>query len=202
MKGHAWSFAAPFGVIALAASCGGDGGPTEIENNISEAEAMAVFAEVLSAVFTVGFSTGSSVADGQAGAASDEIIIDATAACDGGGTIAVSGRFAFDIDGQGSGSGSYDLTETPSDCSVTTGTGVTYRVNGDPNIHMAGSYSYSQGAPQGTFDMSFSGGLNWTATNGGASGSCRMDLVYAFDWGTSHGSVTGTICGYEINQQY
>ncbi len=187
------------GALSLT-GCGSDG--TGPGNNLSQAEAMMVFSEILSAISVVGFDQGAA-ADG-IGALVTTITINESAPCNGGGVIEVVGSLKADTDDFGNGSYEYTFVETPVNCVVSTGSGASYRVNGSPNIQMSGAYDFAFNNNQlsGHYDWRFSGGMSWTALNGGANGSCTMDLVYKLNLGISSGSVTGHICGHNVTQQY
>jgi hypothetical protein len=185
----------------LTPACGSDN-PANPQNNLSQVEAIAVFSEIMTAVFSVGFGGDIALAANAPAISADVIAINESAPCDGGGSIDLTGTISSTFGQSQSGSYSYTIVETPDDCVVTTGSGTSYRVNGNPNIQMAGSYNFVGGVPTGVFAMTFTGGLSWLATNGGASGSCAMNLSYSLDWQTSTGSVQGSICGYDVSQQY
>jgi hypothetical protein len=195
------SLAALTGVAMLVAGCGGDD-PTGPGSDLSQAEAMELFGEILSAVFLVGAGAAPALPPEGVALAPQTLTINQSAPCAGGGSIAVTGTYTYDVDTSSNGSFTYNIVESPSDCAVATSTGQTYRVDGNPNIQMAGSYSVAGGAPVGVFGMTFTGGMSWTATNGGVSGSCTVDLTYSFDWEGQHGSVKGHMCGYAIDTQY
>lgn len=184
----------------LAFGCGGNDSTGPEESTLSQAEAMQVFGEILSAVFSVGAGAPAQHTPGPA-ATPTTLTVDASSPCSGGGAIAVTGQYAWDFDQNGNGSYTYDIVETPNACGVTAASG-SYLVNGHPNIHMSGSYSTASYQPTGSFQMTFEGGMSWSTSSGGGTGSCSISLNYDLAWSTSHGSVTGSICGYTINQSY
>lgn len=188
-------------------ACGDSTGPT---SNLTQAESMAVFNEVLAAIFAVGLGGGGSPeASATYAVAADRMlalaaeVIDETVPCEGGGSIRVHGSITDQTDANGVGSFDFSLTETPNNCGVVTESGRTYRVNGNPNIHMTGAMSFDEEGPTGPFTMSFHGGLAWTATSGGSgSGSCSINLDYTIDMTTFQGTVVGGICGHAVNQTF
>ena len=184
----------------LASGCG-DSDPTDPGDTLTQVEAMEVFNEILTAIFTVGASAPAAPADGPAGVPST-FTVTVSSPCDAGGSLNLTGTWVADVDASYNGTYSYDIVETPVSCGITTTSGSSYRVDGNPNIHFAGSYTIAGAQPTGIYNMTFDGGMVWTATDGGFNGSCVIDITYAFDWQTYQGSMVGSICGYAINQQF
>lgn len=186
-------------LVFLTAGCGDDegGDPTAPESDLTQAEALEIFGEVMGAVFSVGLGAPAPVGTPLA---QQTITINESAPCEGGGTIDLTGTFDYDVDQAGNGTYGYNLVQTPNNCGVATSSGASYTVNGNPNIQMNGSYTIASGAPVGAFGMTFTGGMSWVG--GGESGSCTIDLTYSFNWTAGSGTVQGTMCGYSLNTTY
>jgi hypothetical protein len=189
-------------------------GPTEPQGSLTQAEAMAVFSEILSAVFQVDAGPAMSITAPGAGgplaslgpapaaALSADVSIEEAVPCESGGSIAVDGTIEIDLDDNETGSYVFSFIQTPSGCVVPTEAGPSYLVNGSPNLQMSGEYNLVEGELAGDFTMSFSGGLSWSAVNGGANGTCTVNLDYVLAWSTLTGSAEGHICGHDISQQF
>jgi hypothetical protein len=202
-----WLSMAAMGIVA--AGCGSDD-PTGPETEIQRQEALAIFSEVLAAVFTAGVGgTGSfTMADGASLSLAptaplyDVTTINESYACTGGGSIELTGSTNDNMNYEtGTGVLDWQLTETPVNCGVSTASG-SYVVNGSPNLQMSMSYSFTDFVLDGPMTMEWSGGLAWNSTGRGATGSCTIDLDYTFDMEAGSGSMVGQICGYTYDQQF
>ena len=198
----------------LFAACSDDN-PTQPQNGtLTQQEAIAVLSEITSAALSAGEGPMASmfpaegagfraaVAPSPASAFNLDIDIDDSVACENGGVIDVDGTLAIDVDDDENGSWVYEFVQTPKNCVVVTEEGPSYKVNGKPSIQMSGSFAISEGEPSGVFEMSFAGGFEFDAVNGGATGSCTMDLTYLLDWNSMLGSAEGRICGYDVDEQF
>jgi hypothetical protein len=192
----------------LATGCGSDStGPSA---DLTAEESLEVFGEVLAAVFAVGFGDGGGspqmlAATGASGADLAAALVETineTVPCEGGGSITVQGTIDDDTDENGNGTFTFNLTETLNNCGIQTESGQSYRVNGAPHIQMAGAMTFTEEGPAGPFTMSFNGGLAWTSTSGGRSGTCSLNLNYSIDMSTFVGSVQGSICGHAVNETF
>jgi hypothetical protein len=124
--------------------------------------------------------------------------ISSSATCDGGGTISVSGSLSGDIDTDGSGTLSLSITETVTDCRITTNS-KEFVVNSDPTLQMTGDFTFVNAEPSGTQSLSFGGSFTWTSGDG-RSGGCGISLTVTFDPATATGSMSGEVCGQSVSR--
>lgn len=193
----------------LAAGCS-DSGTEPVNENLSEEEAVAVFSEILGALFEAtggamggeGGQFSAALLPDPASAVLVDITLDESVPCENGGTIRVNGSIEMDVDENEDGTYSYTVVQTPSDCEIVTEQGSRFRVSGQPSIQMSGGFTIAGEEPVGLFAMAFTGGLRWNAVNGGGAGSCTIDLDYGFDMETLTGTAEGRICGYDIDEQF
>lgn len=179
-----------------AAGCGGDDDITDPgDENLTQAEALAVFSELMTAAFTALASQQSHL--GTASAA-DPVTWSATAPCELGGEVSATVTYEDMTNGTGTGDISYEVIQTPNACKVNTSRGQ-YSVSGSPNLRWAVDYSVSDWQPVETWLMAFNGGYSFT---GPVSGTCQVDMTYAFNHAQGSGTVTGTICGHNVSQQF
>ncbi|MBI2071872.1 MAG: hypothetical protein HYT81_02340 [Gemmatimonadetes bacterium] len=195
--------------VALAlglAACGGDF--TSSGDSLTESEA-AELAEELAEGGFVGFGGQAAAPMGAPGeaAARVTIILSDTYPCDEGGgtgTVAVAGSMTADInETTGTGTFEFNYTIAPHGCQVTTSGGKVFTLDGDPNLGVAGNFTWSQTSAEGT--LTYDGRFKWEASDGRA-GACGVDLTANYDFNfSSTGSsgsatVSGTVCGVTVNR--
>ena len=110
--------------------------------------------------------------------------------CPNGGTIAVSGDFAYTLNNSGDGSDSTTLTVTPTNCVVSNTT-----FNGDPSVTVATQFSFQNDAPLYPISFTEGGGISFGPN---PSGSCSLSVSVSVTSATTC-SVTGNICGQSVN---
>jgi len=197
----------------LSILCGGCGSSSS--NNMSQAQAQAVTAEVSQAVAqalasafnlnppaerTVRPSLSTVVRDirpnltsGCTPTANGEDCnwpIADSGPCPQGGTIAVAGDINAALDNSGDGSVNSQLTVTPANCGVSN-----LVINGDPSIGVGLQMSFANSAPVFPITISENGGISYGPN---PSGSCKFDVTYTITSATSC-TMTGTACGRSFN---
>lgn len=213
MRGKETRLAVLAAAAFLLAACGDN--PTEPNTGtLTQEEALAVLAEITSAALAVGEGPATSLshtegagfrasfAPAPASAINLDLDIDESVPCKNGGAIEVDGTLEINVDDEENGTWVYSFTQTPHNCVVVTEDGPSYKVNGKPNIQMLGTFAMSGGEPTGVSELSFVGGFAFDATNGGATGSCTLNLTFLLNWATMVGTAQGFICGYDIDEQF
>ncbi len=117
------------------------------------------------------------------------IPVSSSAACPGGGTIAVSGNFDFTLN-NGSGSDNTTLTITPTNCSVDNLT-----INGNPNVMLATTLNFQKSMIQFPVTLMETGGITFGPN---PSGSCSLNVTATVNSLTSC-TITGTVCGQSVS---
>jgi hypothetical protein len=199
----------------LLVPCGGCGGGSDNSNNLSQAQAQAVTAEVSQAVAQAlqnAFSSSAAAARGVRPSLSTVVRdlrpdqssgctpsgtgencnfpISFDGPCSQGGTIAVVGDIAATLDNSGSGSVSSQLTVTPANCGVSS-----LVLNGDPNIGVGLNMSFTASAPAFPITLTETGGVSYGPN---PTGSCKLNVKFTITSETSC-SITGTACGQSVN---
>ena len=98
-------------------------------------------------------------------------------------------------DGAETGTVSFDVTETLTNCMISTqGDGTVFTVNTSPPVRMTGDFSFSPTLL--TAELNFSGGFAFT-TSDGRAGTCAIDISRKSSVTTTEGNevVSGTVCG-------
>ncbi len=163
------------------------------EGAIDQAVSMEIFSQLNTQIMTIAFSTAAT----KTASTLDDIVIDRTVDCDGGGSVTVTGTITSqNFDENGTGTFGYDLRQKPSGCRITTSQGP-FSVDGDPDIRVSAAVDYDEWVPQGVFEFGYKGGYKWSGPDG--SGGCRIDLDYAFNYTTQKMSMKGRMCGYDFN---
>jgi len=111
-------------------------------------------------------------------------------ACPNGGTIGVSGDFAYTLDNSGNGSDSSTLTVTPAACAVDN---VTF--NGNPSVTFATQFNLQNYGLAFPITFSGMGGISYGPN---PTGSCSIN-VKATATSISSCSVSGSICGRSVS---
>ena len=198
------------GAALVIAACGDDGLPTGTNSGDQPTaqevdELVAELFESLADLFTGGFTSPSvampfapGLSLSVASVPIDETINE-SAACDGGGTVSVSGSITGDVDEQaGEGDIHMDVTENVNNCLVV-GETTTFTINTDPPIRMIGDFSVSQTSISADFNIG--GGFRFT-TDDDRSGSCAIDIrvdLSITSQGIVNESVSGSVCNRNIN---
>lgn len=180
-----------FGLLAC-----GDDGPTQSGDELTQAEASAMMEALAMAGGTGFIGVGFPGAGG--GMALQQVPLDFTQNCTGGGTVVYSGSMSV------SGESSFTLnsTLTHNSCTETASSdGSSWTFNGDPSITMSLTGTATESSIN--FQGSQGGGISWS--NGGRSGSCDVDVQYSIS-GNPQGNVTvsisGTSCGYDVSGSF
>jgi hypothetical protein len=104
-----------------------------------------------------------------------------------------TGSVSSDLSEEGTGSIETNITQTISDCVITTSQGL-FVVNGKPNMKSWGSMDVVSWQPT-TFLFTFEGGYTWEGA--GITGDCSMDISYSVHLqDPSSLSMSGHMCGY------
>lgn len=193
----------PLAVIVLVfglSACGGDD-PTGINSGdpLTEAEIQEVLLALFGALDAVELPT-------QAAAAAPAMVsvsqtFDASAPCEGGGTISLNGGVNGTVDDvTGAYDVSFSLTMDPNSCTVPSSSG-SITLNGSPDLRFA--FDYEGDDSQFTAAGRYEGGIAFTHSDG-RSGSCAFDLDFNitadFTGGSSTQSTSGSVCGVSANQ--
>lgn len=110
--------------------------------------------------------------------------------CPNGGTIGVSGDFAYTLDNSGNGSDSSTLTVTPAACAVDHLT-----FNGNPSVTFATQFNLQNYGLAFPITFSGMGGISYGPN---PTGSCSIN-VKATATSISSCSVSGSICGRSVS---
>lgn len=195
--------------IALLAAAGCSDSTSPDLNTLDEQASVEIMQVLMSEVLTLGVDELPSEVQGErlelpegptgtAGTALPETVqIDLSVPCPVGGTAAISGTFTNDVSEQGDGTATFSVTQTPSQCGVETSQGV-FQVSGNPNLSYGGSITMAQGEPT-EFSMEFQGGWSWTGPDG--AGACTLDVSMSMNFATGTASISGHVCGNNVNQQ-
>ena len=128
-------------------------------------------------------------------ATAEEVPVSVSAVCEAGGKMTVTGTVSTNISDD-SGSYGYDLRQKPEKCGIVTSQG-TFMVDGDPHLRVRANVDFEAGEPVGVFEFGWEGGFKWDGTGG--SGSCTVDLAYAFNWQSAAYSIRGSMCGHNMD---
>ena len=162
------------------------------EATIDQATSMEIFSELNTQVITVAFS---SIYQKNA-APLDDIVVDQTAACDGGGSITVTGTVTSTAFEDGTGTFGYDLRQKPQACSISTTKGV-FRVDGDPDLRITTNIKYDNWEPVGRYEFTYAGGYRWSGAPG--SGGCQVNMRYGYNYTTGQMIMKGSMCGFNVD---
>jgi hypothetical protein len=110
--------------------------------------------------------------------------------CPNGGTISVSGDFAYTLDNSGNGSDSSTLTVIPAACAVDN-----VMFSGNPSVTFATQFNLQNNAL--AFPISFSG-MGGISYGPNPTGSCSIN-VKATATSVTSCSVSGSICGRSVS---
>lgn len=167
---------------------------------LDQATSMEIFTELNTQIMLIAFSQtakNGEPSDDLRAAVLEDIIINNTAACNGGGSITVTGTVSSNsFDNDGNGTFGYDLRQKPESCRISTNQG-TFSVDGDPEIRVTANIDYNEWEPVGMFEFGYRGGYTWSGS--GSSGGCQINMDYAFNYSTNQMSMKGHMCGYQID---
>ncbi|MGA1985242.1 MAG: hypothetical protein ABSG72_03145 [Candidatus Sulfotelmatobacter sp.] len=199
--------------------CTGCGSSSNSSNTVSQAQAQAVSQQVslaLDQALTAAFSSSSSDALAERGAHHSlatvmndlhpdssstpctatnlgetcDWTVSYSGSCPGGGTISVDGGIDGSLTSSGSGSIATALTITPTSCSVSS-----LILNGDPDIAIAGSITFSDDAVVYPITFTETGGVSWGSSS---SQVCTINVSDSITSATAC-TITGTVCGQTIS---
>lgn len=195
----------PAGVLAAAAvalgvsACGGDDPTGPVGDALSQAEAEIMMEALAEAGGLVVGGFGGQAAPARA--PFGPVTVDETMSCPDGGTIAVSGSFSGESNDDGTGTVEYDFTQIHQGCRATADAdGSVWTFDGDPEV----TVDMLMAVTETSFDLdgTQSGAVSWA--NGDRSGTCQIDVTYAFSGSESgqtfSGSVSGTVCGHQVSE--
>lgn len=119
--------------------------------------------------------------------------------CPQGGRVAIQLDATFEFD-EAAQSASIDAegSLTHNDCAVRDN-GITFSVDGDPNIAYELHARVVQGVPSGNFSSSANGAFDWTSSDG-RSGRCVIDFTDVTDFQEKKRTVEGEVCGHSVRQ--
>jgi hypothetical protein len=116
--------------------------------------------------------------------------------CEYGGSVAVSGSLAFDVDDEtGDGTLNFNVTQEHADCVVESEEDIRFTLNGAPNI--TSSFTVVTEGSAISFAGAFDGAADWAT--GDKSGTCGLDVDFSLTGDlaaeTGSASLTGRVCG-------
>ena len=176
-------------LLLAPAACSDSTGVTG--DSLSTAEAFTIFAELQAVVAT---ALGNVTTAPPAGMAAPMTPLpEVTGACDGGGSVTLSGEYEDNIDPEtDTGTFSFTFLESIDDCIMVSG-GTQFTVNGAPNVIVAGNVEIDENYYiSGTYEMT--GSIRYEADDG-RSGTCAVDVTGDFSTRTT----TGNLCGKNIS---
>lgn len=162
--------------------------PTEPAQPLNEEEAEALFTGLLDVVGDTTPQVISETSDG------------GVYACARGGEMAVTIDDSQEVVGDTT-RVTADLVMDPEGC-VIWSEGYQFTLDGNPGVRMEITFSTVQGSESFGLDMTVTGSLDWRLDD--RSGTCMFDLSGGGEFDPSNfegsqGSVTGTICGLEVD---
>jgi hypothetical protein len=122
--------------------------------------------------------------------------LDVTNACPLGGQVGVSGSISGSIDDQTlAGSLSLDVATSATNCAFLHEE-TQFTLNTNPDLLLAGGFSFDQGELVGEALFTYTGAIGWTS-NDGRAGSCAYDVSVTAS-ATGSFVESGTVCGESI----
>lgn len=175
------------------AACGGDS-PTQSGDPLTEAEVEVM----MEAFFGAGglFFLGGGFSGVNGDIALQQVNIDETLSCSGGGSVRTTGTLSVSEQGESFG---WNLTQTHNSCVETASSnGSTWTFNGAPSIST--TFTGSVAESSFTYQGAQTGGIAWSS--GGNSGTCQINLNYNMTGSDTSVtlSVTGSVCGHNISE--
>lgn len=181
--------------LALGA-CNGD--PTDIieGDSLTEAEAAALAEVVAGTLFSTWESEAAAAPALAPARASGTIQVNDELPCEFGGSVAVSGSLAFDVDDEtGDGTLQFSVTQVHDDCAAESEDGIGFILNGAPNI--TSSFIIISDASFLSFTGDYEGAISWATDE--KSGRCSIDVEFELTGDvlaeTGSASLTGRVCG-------
>ena len=188
-------------IVLAAASCGGESSTEPDDDTLTGEEALAL----VEVAMGQGFALVGDVTSGSEIVTPEGVMLQFTAPCAMGGTVAVDARPSFigDPGAESAGVG-LSVTLVHSGCTERhEGTGIAFTLDGAPELEVSIELSFSAEfmvAISGTVD----GTVRW-ATEDGRSGSCTMDVgIETVDDPDALLSLTvaGQACGVQIMESF
>ena len=188
-------------IVLAAASCGGESSTEPDDDTLTGEEALAL----VEVAMGQGFALVGDVTSGSEIVTPEGVMLQFTAPCAMGGTVAVDARPSFIGDpGDESAGVGLSVTLVHSGCTERhEGTGIAFTLDGAPELEVSIELSFSAEfmlAISGTVD----GTVRW-ATEDGRSGSCTMDVgIETVDDPDALLSLTvaGQACGVQIMESF
>lgn len=180
--------------LSLGLAACGDDSPTQSGDSLSEAEVEVMMEAFLGAGGLFFLGGGFSGVNGDI--ALQEIDIDESLPCSGGGSVRTTGTLSVSEQGESFG---WSLTQTHNSCVETASSnGSTWTFNGAPSI----STTFSGSVAESSFNYqgAQTGGIAWSSD--GNSGTCQINLSYNMTGSDTSVSVsvTGSVCGHNVSQ--
>lgn len=123
--------------------------------------------------------------------------IEATAACELGGTVHVQGVITDFVNDNGNGSVALTLQQTPQGCVVATSGFGSYTISGQPSLTIDADIAFANSGQSFTGSFAYGGGYAWSG--GGESGTCSLDYSMNFAFPSQAVSLTGMMCGHSLD---
>lgn len=182
---------------ALAACSDGTGPGGELTR--AEAEALHRSILALGSGVAQGGATQAQAYRAAAGAPSTFTYdFNTTEPCRPSGSVALAGRLSGSFDDQAQTAQlQADVAVRHQACDVPTDDGGTIRISGDPKIDV-GLNAASNAGGLTALRLTERGAFTWS--KGGSSGRCTVDVVAELIAGTQNVRVTGTFCGFVIDE--
>ena len=191
------------GVVFLAA-CGDDGTSSESEDELTQDDTqfVAYLIDATAAGLLNDFFDSSQSDPTSAPALTHEPVVwtrsfERSRPCHDGGTLTVAGSGTSTWDGEAV---TFDVESTGTKTRVTcahTRDGVLITLTG--NAAWTHERHYANHAPTGFWITTYIGGFDWTKSTG-ESGSCFYELARTIDTAENTRSLTGTLCGDEVDR--
>ncbi len=167
----------------------------------SEAEALArEFANAGTTGFSDAFSNMDFSNPNPQDRKSGQYLIDqwgeATVTCPEGGNIHVLVHLTGGLSDSGTGILLIDGTETISNYQCPEG----FVVWGDPYISLAGHFTFVNGYPGMMQTCMMGGAFSWKRS--GQEGTCQIQLTFNFNLNTGGGTISGSMCGQQVNESF
>jgi hypothetical protein len=197
--------AAMLATVALgAAACDGGSATAPGDARLTQAQALSISRSI----YSIGAGmAGGAVPSGArgariqtaAGSNAFTFTLDTSVPCPAGGNTALAGTLGGSYDAVArTGQVQANLGVTHQSCGVKTDDGATFTLNGDPKIDVGLN---AASGPNGltAFHLTESGAFTWSRGDG-SSGRCTVDLTGDLVSGTQNVHVTGTFCGFAVDQ--
>ena len=192
-------------LVLLCCGCGGGGGsdtppaPTTITAAQASAAATQIGHSFIAAVDTMTSNQCPTIGLKFGQEAYCNIPVASDLACSGGGSVAITGSTAGNMDSTNTGNTISTLTLLPANCAIT---GTNLVMNGDPSLAIGGSLFFFYGGPS-TLTITETGPITYGPK---PTGTCRINLTMkASIEGNAQRTlqsctISGTACGQTINQ--